>query len=117
MALLLEMRGITKSYPGVAALVGVDFSVAAGEVHALVGENGAGKSTLMRILAGAERRDAGEIRIEDRPVALDSPHQALAQGIAMIYQELNLVPHLSVAENLFLGREPRTGMPGFVDFP
>jgi ribose transport system ATP-binding protein len=117
MALLLEMRGITKSYPGVAALDGVDFAVAAGEVHALVGENGAGKSTLMRILAGAERRDAGEIRIEDRPATLDTPQQALAHGIAMIYQELNLVPHLSVAENLFLGREPSAGLPGFIDFP
>lgn len=116
MALLLEMRGITKSYPGVAALDGVDLTVAAGEVHALVGENGAGKSTLMRILAGAERRDAGEIRIEGRAVALDSPAQALAHGIAMIYQELNLVPHLSVAENLFLGREPSARMPGFIRF-
>jgi ribose transport system ATP-binding protein len=116
MSLLLEMRGISKSYPGVAALDGVDFTVAAGEVHALVGENGAGKSTLMRILAGAERRDAGEIRIDGRPAPLDSPHEAMARGIAMIYQELNLLPHLSVSENLFLGREPSRALPGFIDF-
>jgi len=104
------MRGVTKSYPGVQALSGVDFDVRAGEVHALVGENGAGKSTLVRILAGAVTADAGEIAIEGRPVRIASPKQAEARGIAVIYQEFNLVPSLSVAENVLLGREPVKGI-------
>jgi ribose transport system ATP-binding protein len=113
---VLEMRGIVKTYPGVHALKGVDFDVLPGEVHALVGENGAGKSTLMKIMAGAETMDSGEVRLDGQPVTIDSPHRAMDLGINIIYQEFNLVPYLSVAENIFLGREPKAAIPGFVDF-
>lgn len=101
---LLEMKGIAKRFGGVEALKGVDFVVEAGEVHALVGENGAGKSTLMKVLAGALVPDRGEVRLEGRPLRLGSVLEARRQGVAMVYQELNLAPNLSVAENLFLGR-------------
>ncbi len=103
------MRGISKSYPGVQALDGVSFDVRAGEVHALVGENGAGKSTLVKVLAGAVSADAGEIFINDKPVVIRSPRHAEQLGIAVIYQEFNLVPSMSVAENIMLGREPTRG--------
>ena len=103
---VLEMRGIRKSFPGVIALDGVDLSLRAGEVHVLLGENGAGKSTLMKILSGAYRKDAGEIRMRGELVEIQGPGDALARGIRVIYQELNLVPHLSVAENIFLGAAP-----------
>ena len=106
----LEMRGISKAYPGVQALDDVSFDVRAGEVHALVGENGAGKSTFVKILAGAVRADSGELRIQGKPVTIVSPRQAEALGIAVIYQEFNLVPYLSVAENVMLGREPTRGL-------
>jgi len=112
----LEMRGISKTYPGVRALDGVSFSVLPGEVHALVGENGAGKSTLMKILAGAEPKDSGEILIDGQPAAIDSPQAAIHLGISIIYQEFNLVPYMSAAENIYLGREPRGRLPGFVNF-
>ncbi|MDP3703104.1 MAG: sugar ABC transporter ATP-binding protein [Candidatus Omnitrophota bacterium] len=101
------MRGISKSFPGVRALRDVKFDVRAGEVHALVGENGAGKSTLMRILGGVHQRDAGDIYLRGRPVVIPSPVHARQLGISIIHQELNQVPGLSVAENIFLGREPR----------
>jgi ribose transport system ATP-binding protein len=113
---LIEMRGISKYYPGVVALDNIDFSVEPGEVHALVGENGAGKSTLMKILAGAERASRGEILLDGHPVAIDSPQRAMDLGINIIYQEFNLVPHLSAAENIFLGREPTGPIPGWVNF-
>ncbi len=102
----LEMRGINKSFAGNEVLVDVSLSARAGEVHALVGENGAGKSTLMKILAGVYRPDAGAIAIDGREVSFVRPSDALANGIAMIYQELSLAPELTVAENIFLGREP-----------
>ncbi|NUP99688.1 MAG: sugar ABC transporter ATP-binding protein, partial [Armatimonadetes bacterium] len=111
---LLVMRGIRKQYPGVLALDEVDLELRAGEVHALVGENGAGKSTLMKILAGAEQPDAGEILLRGRPLRLASPIEAIAAGISIIYQEFNLVPSMTVAENIFLGREPTIG-PGLVN--
>lgn len=114
--LALEMRGITKTYPGVKALDNVDFKVAKGEVHALVGENGAGKSTLMKILAGAQPMDSGEIRINGETVHITSPQKAMELGISIIYQEFNLVPYLNAAENIFLGREPKWILPCFVDF-
>jgi ribose transport system ATP-binding protein len=117
MAPLLAMRGITKGFPGVRALGGVDFDVAAGEVHALLGENGAGKSTLMKILAGAYTPDAGEIELDGHPVRFSGPDDALAAGIVTIYQELNLVPQLSVAENIFLGDEPHIGRTPMIDWP
>ena len=104
--LLLQMRGIRKVFPGAVALDDVSFELRRGEVHALLGENGAGKSTLMKILSGACRRDGGEILIDGRPFALESPREAQALGISTIYQEFNLVPHLSVADNVYLGREP-----------
>src|SRR5947209_5237623 len=102
----LEMRGITKRFAGNTVLAGVELRAAAGEVHALVGENGAGKSTLMKILAGVHRPDAGEILIGGEAVRFARPADAIAHGVAMIYQELSLAPHLTVAENIFLGREP-----------
>src|SRR3989454_11322222 len=106
---LLEMKGITKSFPGVRALQDVSLEVRAGEVHALVGENGAGKSTLIRILGGIYPRDAGQILLRGLPVEVASPTHARQLGISIIHQELNQVPALSVAENIFLGREPRRG--------
>jgi ABC-type sugar transport system ATPase subunit len=107
----LEMRRITKSFAGNTVLAEVNLSAAAGEVHALVGENGAGKSTLMKILAGVYQPDGGEVLIEGNSVHFTNPAAALAHGIAMIYQELALAPHLTVAENIFLGREPLSFAP------
>jgi ABC-type sugar transport system ATPase subunit len=104
-ALLLDMRGITKSFPGVRALRTVDLSLRRGEVLALLGENGAGKSTLMKVLGGAIRPDAGTIHLEGQELQLRSPRQAQRAGIAVIYQEFNLVPALSASANVFLGRE------------
>ncbi|MEU7201374.1 sugar ABC transporter ATP-binding protein [Streptomyces sp. NPDC045470] len=106
------MYGISKSFPGVRALDGVDLDVAAGETHCLLGQNGAGKSTLIKVLAGVHQPDAGEIRWQGAPVVLKSPAAAMRLGIATIYQELDLVEHLSVAENVFLGHERATA--GFV---
>jgi ribose transport system ATP-binding protein len=103
---LLEMRGIRKVFPGVVALDDVDLTLQAGDVHMLLGENGAGKSTLMKILGGAYRKDAGHIRLNGQPVEIGSPRAARDLGIRVVYQELNLVPHLSVAENIFLGELP-----------
>jgi ribose transport system ATP-binding protein len=112
----LEMRGVRKAFPGVVALDDVDLTLHAGDVHMLLGENGAGKSTLMKILSGAYRKDAGEIRIDGQAVDIGSPRDALALGIRVIYQELNLVPQLSVAENIFLGAMPARWA-GVVDWP
>lgn len=111
---LLEATDISKSFPGVRALHKVRIRVEAGKLNAVLGENGAGKSTLMNILAGALAPDAGEIRVNNRLVEFASPRQATAAGISIIHQELNLIPHLSVAENIFLGREPLTRI-GLVD--
>jgi len=108
------MRGITKRFPGVLALKSVDFDLQAGEVHVLLGENGAGKSTLIKILSGAYQFDDGEILIDGSPVRINTPHHASALGISTIYQETNLVPSLSVAENIFLGRLPRIPFSGVV---
>ena len=102
----LELRGIRKHFGGVEALKGVDLSLEAGEVHALVGENGAGKSTLMKVLSGVFAPDAGTVHLDGRPLRLRGVAEAQRAGIVMVYQELNLVPDLSVAENLFLGRLP-----------
>lgn len=103
---LLRMAGISKSFPGVKAVDNVTFQVEAGEVHALLGENGAGKSTLLKILAGAQQPDNGSIELGGKALHLDSPLAAQAAGIVTIYQEFNLIPTMSVAENLFVGREP-----------
>ena len=110
---ILEIRHLSKGFPGVRALVGVDFFLRRGEIHALMGENGAGKSTLIKVLTGVYPRDGGEILFEGRPFAAGSPHEAQEQGISTVYQEVNLVPNLSVAENLLLGRQPTRG--GFID--
>ena len=100
---LLEMKGITKVFPGVKALDNVDLEVKKGEVLALLGENGAGKSTLLKILSGAYQKDEGEIYIEGRKCTIDNPSDAYNLGIRIIYQELNYIPDLSVAENIFQG--------------
>ena len=102
---LLEMHGIVKTFPGVRALDGVDLDVRAGEVHCLLGQNGAGKSTLIKVLAGAHQPDAGRISWRGQETALANPQAAMSLGIATIYQELDLVPGLTVADNIFLGRE------------
>lgn len=103
----LELARITKSFPGVRALDGVDFEVRAGEIHALVGQNGAGKSTLAKVLTGLERPDSGELRVGGRVVEPRDPRDALACGLGAVHQEVDLVPEFSLAENLLLGREPR----------
>ena len=104
---LLQMQDISKAFPGVVALDRARLTVGRGEVHALVGQNGAGKSTLMKILAGAYRKDGGTILMDGQPVEFRTPHQAQVSGVSTIYQEINLVPYRSVAENIFMGREPR----------
>ena len=105
---LISMSGVDKAFPGVRALADARFELMAGEVHALMGENGAGKSTLMKILSGIYAPDAGEILMNGRPVALGTPRDAQAAGISMIHQELNLMPHLTAAQNIFIGREPKS---------
>lgn len=106
--IILTMRQITKHFPGVVALSNVDFTLRSGEIHALMGENGAGKSTLIKVLTGVEEFETGEIKIEgkDDPIINKSPQDAQSKGISTVYQEINLCPNLSVAENLFIGREP-----------
>ncbi|BCJ77429.1 sugar ABC transporter ATP-binding protein [Catellatospora sp. IY07-71] len=111
---VLDVRGVSKRFPGVLALDDVSLTVAPGEVHALVGENGAGKSTLIKILTGVYRPDAGQVHYLGQPVGFGRPLDAQAAGISTIYQEVNLVPLMSVARNLFLGREPR-GRFGLID--
>jgi ribose transport system ATP-binding protein len=102
---LLAVRGLGKSFHGVRALDGVDFDVGRGEIHALVGENGAGKSTLIKVLGGAVRPDSGELQLDGEPLPVGDPLASRRRGISIVYQELTLVPELSVAENVFLGRE------------
>jgi simple sugar transport system ATP-binding protein len=102
----IEMVGVSKAFPGVRALDHVDLRLLGGEVHALMGENGAGKSTLIKVMTGALRRDEGEIRLDGQPVEINSPGQARALGISAVYQEVNLVPTMSVTKNLTLGRQP-----------
>ncbi len=113
--IVLEARNIVKTFPGVHALDKVNFCVYRGRLNALVGENGAGKSTLMKILAGIYHPDSGDILLEGELTTFNNPRQAQARGIAIIHQELNLIPYLSVAENIFLGREFRTRL-GLIDY-
>jgi len=108
--LVLEMRGIRKEFPGVVANDDVTFDVRRGEVHALLGENGAGKSTLMNILYGLYRPDAGEIRLNGKPVSFSSAREAIQAGIGMVHQHFMLIPVMTVAENIVLGTEPRKGV-------
>ncbi len=103
---ILEVRAITKTFPGVRALYNVSMTLAAGEVLAVIGENGAGKSTLMKVLAGVQQPDSGQIRIDQKQVAIESTRAAMNLGIVLIHQELNLADNLDVGANIFLGREP-----------
>jgi ribose transport system ATP-binding protein len=112
---LVSIHNLSKSFPGVRALDNVRFDLRAGEVHALMGENGAGKSTLMKILAGVYRKDEGEIKLDGQLVEIDSPVHAQHLAIGIIHQELNLMPHLTAAQNIFLGREPRDRWGIFLD--
>ncbi len=112
---VLELRDISKSFPGVQALSNVRFDLKRGEVHVLMGENGAGKSTLMKILAGIYTADEGEIVFEDETVQISTPRDAIQLGISMIHQELNPIPYMTVGENIFVGREPKKYRFGIVD--
>src|ERR1700716_3394490 len=105
----LRISGVTKSFGATQALRGVSIEIAAGEVHAIIGENGAGKSTLMKVLSGAYRPDSGSMTLGGLPYAPKGPRDALARGVAMIYQELTIAPHLTVEANVMLGQE-RTGL-------
>ncbi|MBA3451455.1 MAG: sugar ABC transporter ATP-binding protein [Chloroflexia bacterium] len=116
MAPTLRVIDVSKSYPGVRALQHVDLDVLPGEIHAVIGENGAGKSTLMKIIFGVTQPDGGTITVQDTPVTIDSPFAAQRFGIAMVHQELSLVPALDVARNIFLGREPSLAL-GIIDWP
>ena len=107
MTALVSVQNLSKSFPGVRALDGVRFDLMPGEVHALMGENGAGKSTLMKILAGVYRKDSGEVLMDGKPVEIESPAHAQSLAIGIIHQELHLMGHLTAAQNIFLGREPR----------
>ncbi|TMH11921.1 MAG: sugar ABC transporter ATP-binding protein [Betaproteobacteria bacterium] len=112
---IVSMRNVSKAFAGVRALDGCDFELRSGEVHALMGENGAGKSTLMKVLAGVYAKDAGEIVFDGRAVEIDSPRAAQLLGIGIVHQELNLMSHLSAAQNIFIGREPRGRLRWFLD--
>src|SRR6201990_3115414 len=108
---LLSVQGMSKRFPGVQALDGVNFSVRAGEIHALMGENGAGKSTLIKVLTGVYPRDGGSIRLDGQEILPGCPKDVETLGISTVYQEVNLIPELSIAENICLGRQPtRFGM-------
>ena len=111
---ILTMKNIDKSFPGVQALKDVDFNLNKGEIHALVGENGAGKSTLVNILNGIHKKDRGKIKYKGEVVEYKNPKDAMKAGLSIIHQELELIPYLSVAENIYLGREPRNGI--FIDY-
>jgi inositol transport system ATP-binding protein len=106
---LLTVEGLTKRFPGVVALDKVSFGVRRSEVHALLGENGAGKSTLLKILSGAQYQDSGTIDFEGKPLGHELPHQRQQLGNVTVYQEFTLMPNLSVAENIFIGRGPVRG--------
>ena len=108
---LLQMRGICKQFPGVKALQNVDFTLRKGEIHALMGENGAGKSTLIKVLTGVHPKDAGKIILDGKEISIHSPDQAQKQGISTVYQEITLCPNLSVAENIFVGRDKHALVP------
>ncbi len=109
---ILSVRNVDKNFPGVKALSNVDFSLDEGEIHALMGENGAGKSTLIKVITGIYRRDSGDIAFDGDIIDFHSPNEAVQKGISTVYQEVNLIPMLSVAENIFLGRQP--GRSGFL---
>jgi ribose transport system ATP-binding protein len=109
-SVILRLENVTKTFPGVCALSNVRLEIRRGEVHAVCGENGAGKSTLVKIISGIYQPDSGTIIYKGKPKRFLSPREAEAAGISIIHQELNLVPHLSAAENIFLAREPKRGL-------
>ena len=109
--IILEMKNITKDFPGVWALDDINFELRKGEIHALVGENGAGKSTLMSVLSGVHTDFLGTIIMDGRPVRLSNPKDAIEHGVGIIYQELDLIPYMTLAEKIALGREPLTSSP------
>ena len=111
---VLEMKGITKIFPGVKALSNVDFTLRSGEIHTLMGENGAGKSTLIKVLTGVHEIDGGQIFLKGKEIKISSTQEAQRHGISTVYQEVNLCPNLTVAENIFIGREPVKG--GCIDW-
>src|SRR5215207_7957793 len=113
---ILQLAHVSKRFPGVVALDDVSFDLYPGEVHVLVGENGAGKSTLVKLLSGIYQPDEGEIFFDGAPVHLRTPHAAQQLGISTVHQELNLIPHLDVGKNMYLGREPLRGV-GVIDWP
>ncbi len=113
---ILKLRGVSKQFPGVMALQDVDLEVQAGEIHALLGENGAGKSTLAKIIGGVYPPTTGEIYLNDTVQNFHSPYDAQKAGIGMLYQELNLLPELTIAENIFLGSEPKQALLPFIDW-
>lgn len=112
---VLELKNVSKKFPGVQALDGVNFEVMPCEVHALLGENGAGKSTLIKIISGVHKPDTGEILVDGQRVLFNNPREAQARGVATIYQELILYPELTVAENIFMGHMPK-GLFGIVNW-
>ena len=114
---IVAIRHLNKSFPGVRALIDAQFELVPGEVHALMGENGAGKSTLMKVLAGVYQKDSGEIEVDGKAVDIPDPHAAQALGIGIIHQELNLMNHLTVAQNIFIGREPMGRLGVVIDTP
>ena len=114
-ALPIALRGVSKSFAGIKVVTQVSFDIRPGEVHALMGENGAGKSTMIKIMAGLHQADEGEILINGQPVRFASPKDAHGAGIATVHQELLLFPELTVAENIFLGQTPKTGL-GTIDW-
>ena len=114
---IVTIKKLNKSFPGVKALVDAQFELVPGEVHALMGENGAGKSTLMKVLAGVYQKDSGEIEIDGKAVDIPDPHAAQKLGIGIIHQELNLMNHLTVAQNIFIGREPMGRLGLVIDTP
>ena len=103
---ILQVKGLSKSFPGVQALSKVDFALRPGEIHGLVGENGAGKSTLIKVITGFYQKDEGKVLLDGKNLQLHSPVEAPTFGISTVYQEINLIPYLTVAENMFLGRQP-----------
>ena len=112
---LIEMAGVSKTFPGVKALSNINLNIYPGKVHVLLGENGAGKSTLIKIISGVYSRDEGSIKLNGQEVNFKNTRESLAAGISVIHQELSVIPDLTVAENIFLGREPKIGKSGFVD--
>jgi len=112
----LHLQSLTKTYGSVQALTGFSHRFEAGKVHALIGKNGSGKSTFVKMLSGATKPTSGQILLGDKPLSFDDPAAALAEGIVTVYQELSLVPQLSVAENIFLGRLPKRRGSGLVDW-